>query len=296
MSWLLFLDESGHDHRVMPYEVRGGIAIHASRLWSFVQHMQRLELASFGTELHQFRVELKGCKLLSKDRFKWASQKPPMPKEVRRKHCRGFLTKGLEKKPPSRDEFTAYGQACLEMATGVFELLRDHDARLLAAAIPRDTVKPETFEAREFLRKDHVFLLERYFYLLEHERQHGLLVMDEVEKTEDRRFVRRLEAYFRNTQTGRYRSAWIVPTPFFVSSDMAYPVQAADLAIYAVNWGFRLPTRGMAEAVREEIAENYGRWLAQLQFRGQGYRDGVVHDAYGIVYVPDPYTAREGDL
>ena len=30
MSYLLFLDESGHDHRTMPYEVRGGVALHAS--------------------------------------------------------------------------------------------------------------------------------------------------------------------------------------------------------------------------------------------------------------------------
>lgn len=27
MSWLLFMDESGYDHRVMPYEVTGGIAL-----------------------------------------------------------------------------------------------------------------------------------------------------------------------------------------------------------------------------------------------------------------------------
>ena len=26
MSYLLFLDESGHDHRTMPYEVRGGVS------------------------------------------------------------------------------------------------------------------------------------------------------------------------------------------------------------------------------------------------------------------------------
>lgn len=294
MSWLLFLDESGHDHRTMPYEVRGGVALHASELWPFVQDMQRLELASFGTALHQFRTELKGCKLLDKDRFKWAAQGPAMADEERRKHCRGFLTRGLEKKAPSRAEFTAYGQACLEMATGMFELLRDHKAQLFAAAIPCDVRKPSTFEAEEFLRKDHVFLLERYFSLLERERQHGLLVMDEVDKTDDRRFVRRLEAYFRKSQTGRYRSSWIVPTPFFVSSDMTYPVQAADLAIYCVNWGFRLPTRGMNGEVRREVADDYGRWLAQLQFRGQGYRDGVVHELYGIVFIPDPYTARRG--
>ena len=60
MSYLLFLDESGHDHRTMPYEVRGGVALHASELWPFVQDMQRLELASFGTTLNQFQAELKG--------------------------------------------------------------------------------------------------------------------------------------------------------------------------------------------------------------------------------------------
>jgi hypothetical protein len=292
MSWLLFLDESGHDHRTMPYEVRGGVALHASEIWPFVQDMQRLELASFGTQLHQFRTELKGCRLLGKDRFKWAAQRSPMSAEERRKHCRGFLTKGLEHQPPSRDEFTAYGQGCLEMATGTFELLRDHGAKLFATAIPRSVIKPATYEAEEFLRKDQVFLLERYFYHLEQEQQHGLLVMDEVDKSDDRRFVRRIEAYFRRTQIGRYRSSWIVPTPFFVSSDLTYPVQAADLAIYCVNWGFRLPTRGMDAAVRREIADDFGRWLAQLQFRGQGYREGEVYDSYGIVFVPDPYEAR----
>lgn len=207
MSWLLFLDESGHDHRTTPYEVRGGIALHAKEVWPFVQDMQRLELTAFGTPLQQFRKELKGCKLVDKDRCKWAAQAPPMSEEARRKHCRAFLTKGLENKAPSKAEFTAYGQACLEMATGIFELLRDHDAKLFATVIPCSTKKPATYEATEFLRKDHVFLFERYFYFLEREQQHGLLVMDEVEKVEDRRFVRRLEAYFQKTQTGRYRSA-----------------------------------------------------------------------------------------
>ncbi len=215
-----------------------------------------------------------------------------MADEVRRKHCRGFLTKGLEKKPPSQLEFAAYGQACLEMATGIFELLWQHEARMFAAAIPCSVVKPDTFEAEEYLRKDHVFLLERYFYFLEQQAEHGLLVMDEVEKTEDRRFVRRLEAYFRRTETGRYRSTWIVPAPLFVSSDMTYPVQAADLAIYCVNWGFRLPTRGMDAPVRQDIAGGYGHWLSKLQFHGEGCRNGSTYDCYGIVFVPDPYEAR----
>jgi hypothetical protein len=64
MSWLLFLDESGHDHKQLPYEVRGGIAIHARELWPFVQTMQRLELDCFGCQLGQYQKELKGSTLL----------------------------------------------------------------------------------------------------------------------------------------------------------------------------------------------------------------------------------------
>ncbi len=294
MSWLLFLDESGHDHRNMPYEVRGGIALHAGKLWPFVQDIQRRELDAYGTLLAQFRTEIKGSKLLDKDRYKWAAQADAMSDEERRKHCRGFLTKGLEKKPPTRDEFTAYGQASLEMARGVFQALQDHEAKLFAAAIPKSVERPETAAAEEYLRKDQVFLLERFFYFLEARKEHGLLVLDEVDKAEDRRFVRRLEAYFRKTQTGRYRTAWIVPTPLFVASDMTYAVQAADLSIYCVNWGFRLPSYGMDAPARDEVASEFGPWLNRLQFAGEAYKGGDVYRMFGIVFVPDPYTARSG--
>jgi hypothetical protein len=292
MAWLLFLDESGHDHRQMPYEVRGGVALHAGEVWPFVQDLQRLELDCFGTRLARFQKELKGCKLLDRDRFKWAAQGGVMETEERQRHCRSFFTKGLEKKPPRQQEFTAYGQACLEMARGIFKELRSHKAQLFAAAIPRDVGRPATFEAEEYLRKDQVFLLQRYFDFLEARKEHGLLVMDQVEKAEDRRFISRLERYFTRTETGRNRTAWIVPVPLFVASELTYPLQAADLAIYCLNWGFRLPSRGMDADVRQEIADEFGPWIGQLQFRGESYQDGKVYTEYGIVYVPDPYTRR----
>jgi hypothetical protein len=295
MSWLLFMDESGHDHRHAPYEVRGGVAISDSELWPFVQDWRQLEDVSFGAQLSQYRKEVKGAKLLDKDRFKWAGQAARTSDESRQKHCRSFLTKGLEGKVPTRDEFTAYGQACVEMARGVCGLLQNHSAVFFAVATPCDVLKPSTWQADEFLRKDHVFLLERFFYFLEEKREYGLLIMDEEEKAEDRRFVRRLENYFQRTETGRYRTQWIVPTPFFVASDMTYAVQAADLCIYCVNWGFRLPARGMDEPVRREIADEFGAKLNELQFRGQGHRDGRVYDSYGIAYVPDPYIPRTGE-
>ncbi len=238
--------------------------------------------------------EFKGAKLLDKGRFKWAAQGPIMAGEERRKHCRGFLTRGLEKKPPSKPEFTAYGQGCLELARGLFQILADRGAVLFAVAIPRTTIKPETYESEEYLRKDQVFLLERFFYFLEEKQRHGLLVMDEVEKTADRHFVRRLQRYFARTMTGRYRSQWIVPSPFFVASDMAYPVQAADLCIYCINWGFRVPLLGIDAAVRPEIESEFRPWLDKLQFRGEGYRNGHVFKSFGVVFVPDPYNTGAG--
>lgn len=290
MSWLFFLDESGHDHRHLPYEVRGGVAIHAKQLWSFVRNVQRLERDAFGTQLHLYKKELKGSTLLDRKRYRFARQDSDMLDEARRKHCRAFLQRGLEKASPSRDEFTAYGQACLLMAHGIFELLLNHEAVLFAAAIPREVTKTNNLVSEEFLRKDHVFLFERFFYYLETKQEHGMLVMDEVEKAEDRRFVQRLEAYFTRTGTGRYRTQWIVPSPFFVSSDMAYPVQAADLCIYCVNWGFRIPSQGMDAPIRQEIADDFSPWLRRLQFRGDGFRDGKTFQSFGVVFVPQPYS------
>lgn len=293
MSWLLFLDESGHDHKTMPYEVRGGVAVHASRLWPFVQAMKRLELDCFGCELSLFSKELKGSTLLDKKRFKFANQADPLEDSSRRKHCQGFFQKGLRNASPTRDEFTAYGQACLLMADGIFEVLHQFDARLFAAAIPTGTKRPAGNESTEFLRKDIVFLLERYFHMLEKPAEHGLLILDQIEQQEDKRFIRRLERYFTRTTKGRIRAKLIVPTPLFVSSELTYAVQAADLCVYCVNWGFRLPAAGMNAGLRPEIATRYGEWLNKLQYRAISLSEGEKHTVHGIFYVREPYGKKE---
>src|SRR5690606_34606660 len=110
----------------------GGIAIHARKLWPLVQAIINLEQACFGDRLGRFRKEIKGSHLLDKDRFKWASQGSQMDDTERRRHALAFLNKGLNKQPPTRDEFTAYGQACLKMARGIFDLLYSHEAKVIA--------------------------------------------------------------------------------------------------------------------------------------------------------------------
>ncbi len=290
MSILLFLDESGHDHKNAPYEIRGGIALRAERLWPFVRDIKRLEVACFGVSLHRYQGELKGHRLLDRHRFQWANQESPLEDLARRKYALSFLNKGVQKQPPTRMEFTAYGQACIEMVRGVFETLHNHGARIFAVAIPRSVEKPATFQAEEYLRKDFVFLLERFFYFLEEENETGLLVMDQTDQAEDRRFVVGLERYFTRTQPGLFRTARIVPSPFFVSSDMAYPVQIADVCIYCINHAFRLPSQGMDAPTREEVKAESLDHLFKLQWKGQGSRDGKVFDSFGIAFVPDPYS------
>jgi hypothetical protein len=177
------------------------------------------------------------------------------------------------------------------MARGVFDLLIAHDARLFSSAIPKGVKPPENFREADYLRKDHVFLFERFYYFLEAQKEHGLIVMDETEKTLDKKFVSRMESYFTRTATGRNRSYWIVPAPLFVASDMTYPVQAADICLYAINWGFRPSSWGPLDT-RTEIATEFGPKLSRLQWAGDAHKEGHVFHLWGIVYVADPYRGR----
>ena len=290
MSWLLFMDESGHDHKQMPYEVRGGIALQDRRIWPFIRAVASLEENCFGVRLADFKKEFKGSKLLDKDRIKWAEQGPPQGDEERKRNARAFLSKGLQKKPQRRHEFTGYGQACLELTQGIFRLLRDHDAKLFASVIPRGVKPPETFEATQYLRKDHVFLLERFYHFVRKQQEQGLIVMDQVEEQNDIRFVRKLERYFVKTTKGTQRADWIVPAPFFSSSYLSVPIQVADVCIYCLNWGFRRPNWNMDAETRPRIEQDFSGWIKRLEHRQKIKKaDGTPKNLFGIAFVQNPY-------
>jgi len=288
MSYLFFIDESGHDHKNTPYEVRGGVAIHASNLWAFIQAFQDLEEACFGTQLSAFNIELKGSRLLERKRFKHAAQGEILDDLARRKHALGFLHHGQNRTSPSEVEFRAFGQACLEMARGIFRLLEAHRAKIFAAAVPRTTKNPKTSITAEYLRKDQVYLLQRYFTFVHSKNETGLLIFDETDDSADLHFIRQVERYFTRTSTGRFRSTAIVPVPLFVNSDLTRAIQAADVCIYALNWGFRAP-KGMDAEWRDEIQAEFSDWIYKLQAYGKESTDSGTHSWYGIVYVPEPF-------
>ena len=192
MSWLLFMDESGHDHRNMPLEVRGGIALHSSRIWDFTKEFQDCERKAFGFLLAEKGKELKGSKLLEVKHFKNAGQEEDLDDNARQKGVARFISKSQQKVAPSKREFTAYGQANLLLADMTFRLLQKHEAVLFASAIPKRIKPPHNFQFDHFLRKDHVFLQQRFYWFLEAKQENGLFVMDQTEKQLDRRYLRRL--------------------------------------------------------------------------------------------------------
>ncbi len=295
MSWLLFMDESGHDHRNMPMEVRGGIAIHSSKIWPFIQDWDKARAEIFGANFIELGGEIKGSKLLERKRIEWADQMHPLSKEARHKAINRFLTQKQQKEAPTRRDFTAYGQASLMMAERIFDMLSRHEAVLFASLIPKGVKPPRDFQFNHYLRKDHVFLQERFFCFLEHKAEHGLFVMDQTEKQQDKRFVKQLQNYYTKTHTGRSRTQWIIPSPLFVDSEMSIGVQAADLCLYCINWGFRMESWQFTGPRREEIAQKFGGRLNALQFKGDSYQGGNTHYLYGIVYVPDPFTGRNNE-
>ncbi|MHC4200832.1 MAG: hypothetical protein ACYSU0_12635, partial [Planctomycetota bacterium] len=139
MSYLLFMDESGHDHTEAPYEVRGGIALHASSVWAFVRDMRAAEVACFGGHLREFGKEIKGRKILNKAVIEYGKAYDNLDGKTRRAQALICLQKGKSGEQLRRVELAAYGQACLTFARELFRLMATRRAVVFAGAIPRGT-------------------------------------------------------------------------------------------------------------------------------------------------------------
>jgi len=284
------MDESGHDHRKMPYEVRGGIAVHASRVWPLILALRQLERFAFGGLLHEHGSELKGERLLKSKNFRFAEQESTLSHRERQVGARHFLAKTARSQSPTRREFTAYGQACLFFANGFFDVLLRHNAKTFASMVPRGGNRGAGENDLDLVRKDQQFLLERYFYFLEEHDETGLLVLDESDRTDDHRYLRRMERYFARSEKGRERAERIVPAPMFIASEMSHAIQAADIAIYCINHGFRIGERGIDAPVRDEVAAIAAAPLRRLQFRALREReDGLRFESFSIFCVPELY-------
>lgn len=190
----------------------------------------------------------------------------------------------------TRRELTALGQAKAAFVERLLELCIQFRMRAFASVVEPSASRPE----RDFLRKDYAYLFERYFYYLEDlgESTTGVVVFDELERTQAHLLVDQMSRYFRDTSRGRTRASRVVPEPFFVHSEMTTLIQVADIVAYLISWNTRfLPT--MTQPARGELDE-LGQLVMNLRHKAvrDNYklRDGVTRDDFVIwsfAYIDD---------
>ena len=115
------------------------------------------------------------------------------------------------------------------------------------------------------LRKDYVYLFERYYYFLEdrHKEHFGIIVFDELEKSASNILINQMDKYFKRTFKGSIRSNLIIPEPFFVHSDLSTGIQVADFISYILSWNFRSPK--LTKPGRPEL-NKYLQLIKTLQY------------------------------
>ena len=249
MAYFLFIDESGQDHRDSPYEVLAGLAVKDADLWNLIIAVQAAEMRLFGCRYSLGTSELKGRTLLKRKVFRLAAQLPQFPEEERSVLARSCLEEGAT---AGRRELTALAQAKLAYVSEVFEICARFRCKAFASIIPCDA---PFAEAAGYLRKDYAYLFERFYYFLEDSggSPSGIIVFDELEKSQSHILLSQMDGYFKRTIKGQQRAGLIVPEPFFVHSDLTTGIQLADLIAYVISWGLRFPN--MLQSARTELAE-----------------------------------------
>ena len=283
MSWAIFIDESGQDQRQSPYEVLAGIAIEDHKLWPLIRALSYAQKEIFGLRLFEsYGREAKAQKLLKNKVFKHAKQLSPFPPDKRTELAREILQNGTR---PSCERLTALAQAKLDYVSRALDLPGNFGAKAFASIVPQGAFRPEV----NMLRKDYVYLFERFFYFLNSQPEDpmGYVVFDELDKSASHILLNQVSEYFVKTQKGRRRSHLIIPEPFFVHSDLTTMVQIADLIAYLLSWGIRL--KGMTAPRRTELS-HLSQKVMRLQFT---QRTPGGHTNYGFKMIGNLRGATE---
>jgi len=263
------VDESGQDHRESPCEVLAGMAVEDRDLWNLVQSLQEAEVRHFGTRYSAGERELKAKKLLKTKTYKLAATAPPFPAEERRQLAKSALEVG---ESAGRKELAALSQAKLAYVTDVLDICARYRCRAFASIVDKTSPRPSP----DHLRKDYAYLFERFYYFLEDWKAapSGVIVFDELEKSQSHLLLSQMDRYFRFTARGKQRAGQIIPEPFFVHSDLTTGVQLADLIAYIISWGARV--KGMSQPVRPELA-GLATQVMGLRYRTERGMEGKLN-------------------
>ena len=260
-------------------------------LWNFVQAIRAAEKDHFGDYLRNLRVgEMKAKRLLKRKRFESAGRAVDIPIAELVPLANSALRKGMVAREAGKSasdaterELVAYSRCVLNFVDNVLDIAARYGVKVFASVVDIKAIRP----AEGLLRKDYVYLFERYFYFLETlpPRDRRLVVFDELDKAKSHILLHQMAAYFLGSNTGRYRSSRVVPEPFFVHSDLTTGIFLADLAAYVLGWGWRL--KRMTQPKRSELV-GYAQKLHDMQFHGdKPMPDGSTLTLHGITYLDD---------
>lgn len=281
MAYFIFVDESGIDKRDSDYEVLCGVAIEDRDLWNIISVLKDLEIRILGTRYSNSTREIKGRKFLKRKVFQHAAYFNDISDPERTVLAAKCLANG---NAATKRELAALAQAKLEYVRRLLQTCSQYRLKVFAA-ISSEPIRETDNQLNGLLRRDYVYFLERiYYYLEDLKRQdQGVIVFDELEKSESHILVEELENYFKKTVKGKQRSSLIIPEPFFVHSDLTTGIQIADLMAYIISWGFRL--KGMSAASRTELQE-FVELIKPLRNKTtREFESGTASDVWSIFYV-----------
>jgi hypothetical protein len=288
MAYFLFVDESGQDHRDSPYEVLAGLAVEDRDLWNLIKALQEAEIRLFGRRYSADERELKAKKILKTKTYRLARQIPPLPDIARRELAKSCLDSG---QTAGLRELAALAQAKLLYVDEVFEICARFRCHVFASIVTPGAPRPD----QAHLRKDYSYFFERFFYFLEDQSAttSGIVVFDELERSQSHLLLRQMDAYFKNTIKGQQRAGQIIPEPFFVHSDLTTGIQVADLVAYIVSWGVRYGE--MDQPARSEL-KDLASQVFQLRYRTTRDVNGIAgFQIWSFTVIDDLRPKRERD-
>jgi hypothetical protein len=281
MAYFVFVDESGIDKRDSVYEVLCGVAIEDRDLWNIISALKHLEIQILGTKYRTQHREIKGRKFLKRKTFIHAQYFNDITSEERTALSKKCIENGGM---ATKREQCALALAKLEYVRQALRICSQYRLKVFGA-ICSESIRETDKYSNELLRRDYVYFLERiYYYLEDRNRQdQGIIVFDELEKSESHILVSQIENYFKKTFKGQQRANLIIPEPFFVHSDLTTGIQMADIIAYIILWGLRL--NGMTEPRRTEL-EEFVDLIKPLRYRTLRDTENIPNmEIWSIVYV-----------
>ncbi len=297
MSRLLFLDESGHDRRESPYEVLAGICIEDVNIWRFICAIHDSEINFFGQRVSNGLLELKAKKLLKAKTFRQAMQMPPISSVERTVLALECLKLGQKSQGSakgsgaSRRHITALAQAKIEFVKNLLALCNQYQINAFASVVDRDAPYP----SGNFLRRDYSFLFERYYDFLDDcpDVEMGIVVFDELERSQSHMLIEQMQFYFKETRKGIERAGRIIPEPFFVHSHLTTAIQVADIIAYIIAWGVRVGN--MNRPARNNL-QDLAELVLSLRYSRKVREGGQEYTKWSFAIIDDlrPRSEREG--